>query len=71
MYNHLEGLQLADPQFLNHSHVDVLLGAAFYYIIVERPVVKGAPTEPIAIKTMLGGSSVAIQLTQTNLLTFQ
>ena len=51
--NHLKGLQLADPQLLNHSHVNALLGSAFYYIIVDGAVIKGAPSEPITIKTML------------------
>ena len=51
---HLQGLQLADPQYLDQSHVDVLLGAAFYSSIVEGSVVKGQPQEPIAIKTTLG-----------------
>ena len=53
-YPHLKGLQLADPQFMEPSHVDVLLGAAFYSLIVEGAVIKGASTEPIAIKTTLG-----------------
>ena len=51
---HLEGLSLADPQFMKNSHIDVLLGAAVYSRIVEGSVIKGKINEPLATNSALG-----------------
>ena len=45
---HLEGLRLADPQYMCAAHIDVLLGASVYSQIIEGSVVKGRADEPIA-----------------------
>ena len=38
---YLDGLVLADPQYMDKVHIDVLLGAAVHSRIVEDTVIKG------------------------------
>ena len=52
--NHLQGLQLADPRFLDDFPVEVLLGTGFYADIVQGGMLKGQLNEPIAVQTTLG-----------------
>ena len=51
---HLEGLRLADPQYMCAAHIDVLLGASVYSQIIKGSVVKGRADEPIATNSSLG-----------------
>ncbi|XP_011879631.1 PREDICTED: uncharacterized protein LOC105568515 [Vollenhovia emeryi] len=51
---HLEGLQLADPEFLSPRAVDIILGADIYGHIIQRKIKKGPPNTPIAQLTKLG-----------------
>ncbi|XP_055326358.1 uncharacterized protein LOC129580173, partial [Sitodiplosis mosellana] len=51
---HLQGLPLADPEFLEFSHIDMLLGSVVFGEIVQCGLVKGTSDEPIAQLTSLG-----------------
>ncbi|KMQ85516.1 hypothetical protein RF55_15883 [Lasius niger] len=51
---HLQGLQLADPQFSANDPVELLLGAEVYPIIFQEGLRKGGPEVPFAQKTILG-----------------
>ncbi|XP_024883847.1 uncharacterized protein LOC112462352 [Temnothorax curvispinosus] len=51
---HIQGLPLADPQFLDNDPVEILLGAEVCSIIFEDGIRKGGPEAPIAQKTVLG-----------------
>lgn len=51
---HLEGLVLADPQYMDKNHIDMLLGASVYSRIVLGTVIKGKVNEPIATSSALG-----------------
>lgn len=53
-WDHLSGLQLADPNFIDTHKVDLLLGAAAYAEIIIGDIIKGNPNEPIAQLTKLG-----------------
>ena len=52
--SHFDGLDLADPQFMDRSPNDILLDAVVYSQIIEGSVVKGKPNELIAIHSELG-----------------
>ncbi|XP_070524007.1 uncharacterized protein [Cardiocondyla obscurior] len=57
MYNewqHLSGLELADPDFRASFNIELILGAEVYAIILEEGIRKGNINAPIAIKTALG-----------------
>ena len=45
---------LADPQYMDKGHVDVLLGATVYSRILEGTVIKGDYNESIATRSVLG-----------------
>ncbi|XP_011685200.1 PREDICTED: uncharacterized protein LOC105448376 [Wasmannia auropunctata] len=51
---HLEGLELADPEFLNQDPIELLLGADVFAHIALPGLRKGGPLEPIAQQTQLG-----------------
>ena len=44
---HLSSLVLDDPQYMDKSHIDMLLGAAVYTRIVEGAFIKGNLNEPL------------------------
>ncbi|XP_018375251.1 PREDICTED: uncharacterized protein LOC108769020 [Trachymyrmex cornetzi] len=51
---HLNGLQLADPEYFVPSTIDIILGADVYCQILQEGVIKGPPGSPIAQSTGLG-----------------
>ncbi|XP_063994291.1 uncharacterized protein LOC135171590 [Diachasmimorpha longicaudata] len=53
-WEHLRGLQLADPHYLTSRPVDLLIGADFFGSIVEPPSIKGPSDSPIAMLTLFG-----------------
>ncbi|XP_063989074.1 uncharacterized protein LOC135168625 [Diachasmimorpha longicaudata] len=53
-WEHLRGLQLADPHYLTSRPVDLLVGADFFGSIVEPQIIKGPSDSPIAMLTLFG-----------------
>ena len=53
-FEYLRGLQLADPMYLEPSHIDILLGVSVYAQIIENQIVKGQSIQPIALSSKLG-----------------
>ncbi|KMQ84766.1 hypothetical protein RF55_17162, partial [Lasius niger] len=53
-WKHLDGLELADPEFLASDPVELLLGAEVYASILQEGLLRGGPQEPMAQKTSLG-----------------
>ena len=53
-WDHLRGLDLADPQFHQSGNVDLLLGADIYGQLVLDGVIRGPPGTPIAQRTVIG-----------------
>ena len=51
---HLEGLQLAYPDFIEPGRIDAILGADVYRSIVRGSVRHRSPDEPTAMHTVLG-----------------
>lgn len=51
---HLEGLQLADPEFLTPGPVDMVLGAAPTGLIINPDVIRGTSDTPVAQSTLFG-----------------
>ncbi|KMQ84476.1 hypothetical protein RF55_17678 [Lasius niger] len=51
---HLDGLELADPEFLAADPVDLLLGADVCADILQEGLRRGGPQEPVAQQTTLG-----------------
>lgn len=51
---HLEGLNLADPDYHKPGHIDLLLGVKEYAQIVQQQLIKGPPGSPCAQETNLG-----------------
>lgn len=51
---YLSHLNLADPQFLDDTEIDVLLGAEIHARIIQENIVRGKPFEPVATATSLG-----------------
>ena len=47
-WDHLQGLQLADPEYLVPSDIDILLGAHIYGELIQSEVPKGGPRDPVA-----------------------
>jgi len=54
LWTHLDGLELADPEFLGRDPVELLLGADAYADIALPGLRRGGPNEPIAQRTRLG-----------------
>lgn len=53
-WRHLDGLELADPDFLAADSVDILLGTDIYAIILQEDVRKGKFHQSVAQRTSLG-----------------
>lgn len=53
-WKHLEGIQLADPDYNINQPVHILFGADVYSNIILSGVIKGEETQPIAQQTLLG-----------------
>lgn len=53
-WSHLDGLSLADPDFLTPRAIDLILGADAYSRILERGLIKGPTGSPMAQATKLG-----------------
>lgn len=51
---HLEGLELADPNFLSSKHINLILGVDVYAQIIRVGLKQGPPNTPIAQATSLG-----------------
>ena len=51
---HIDGLELADPDFQAADPIDILLGVDVYASILQSGFRKGLPQEPVAQKTTLG-----------------
>lgn len=51
---HLDGLNLADPEFFKPAPIDILIGADVYGQLIESEVVKGDPHSPVAQLTRFG-----------------
>ncbi|KAH9639554.1 hypothetical protein HF086_007235 [Spodoptera exigua] len=53
-WTHLEGLNLADPDYHKPGPIDLLLGVKEYAQLVQQQLIKGPPGSPCAQKTNLG-----------------
>lgn len=53
-WSHIEGLQLADPEFFKPSKIDLVLGADVYYCALMEGLRKGPIGTPMAQQTELG-----------------
>ncbi|UYV63791.1 hypothetical protein LAZ67_2005625 [Cordylochernes scorpioides] len=53
-FDHLQGLQLADPQYQYTAPIDILLGADIAFSIFKGAIKYGHEGQPKAIKTLLG-----------------
>ena len=53
-YEHLKGIQFTEDYPRGERQVDVLVGVQYYSSLLKGEVVKGLPTEPMAINTKLG-----------------
>ena len=53
-WTHLQGLNLADPDYWQPGHIDMLLGVEVYAEIVKGNIVKGPKDTPIAMETKFG-----------------
>ncbi|XP_015123770.1 uncharacterized protein LOC107045877 [Diachasma alloeum] len=63
-WGHLEGLKLADPEYMEPRPIDFLIGTDFFGSIVEPQIIKGPSDSPIAMHTSFGwvvlGSTSAV-----------
>ena len=53
-YEHLHDLTLADRCVGEDLPISILIGADYYWSLVEGTIVRGAPWEPVALSTKLG-----------------
>ncbi|UYV72999.1 hypothetical protein LAZ67_10001432 [Cordylochernes scorpioides] len=53
-FDHLQGLQLADPQYQYTAPIDILLGADIAFSLIKGAIKYGHEGQPKAIKTLLG-----------------
>ncbi|UYV70708.1 hypothetical protein LAZ67_8000337 [Cordylochernes scorpioides] len=53
-FDHLQGLQLADPQYQYTAPIDILLGADIAFSLFKGAIKYGHEGQPKAIKTLLG-----------------
>lgn len=53
-WEHVKGLQPADPDFLQQNKVDVLLGSPVYGYLLLPGLIKTTPEEPVAQNTEFG-----------------
>ena len=54
MYSHLKDVKFPEEFPREQKPIDVLIGLDFYYSFVTRDVVKTEPSEPVAVRTVLG-----------------
>jgi len=54
IWPHVEGLQLADPRFMDADPIELLLGAEVCSLILQEGLRKGDPQAPVAQSTILG-----------------
>lgn len=47
-WKHLNNIELADPQYLNPTHIDLLFGVDIYGLIIKNGIRKGLAHEPVA-----------------------
>ena len=53
-FSYLKGLQLADPSYLIHTPIELLLGADVYTYIIEDKIVRGSAHQPMAMSSKFG-----------------
>lgn len=53
-WSHIQGLQLADPKYLDPGDIDLLIGARVYAEIILPGLMKGPSHAPIAQLTKIG-----------------
>lgn len=53
-WKHLNELDLADPYFINPSHIDLLFGVDVYGLIIKEGIRKGLSNEPVAQNSHFG-----------------
>lgn len=53
-WSHLNGLELADPHFMQHQKIDILIGADIYGSLLRSGIRKGPAGAPVAQNTSLG-----------------
>ncbi|XP_057290238.1 uncharacterized protein LOC130612923 [Hydractinia symbiolongicarpus] len=53
-YEHLQGLQLADQNFSDDLHVDILIGADYYWNFFTKTVLRSSSGGPVAMGSKLG-----------------
>lgn len=53
-WQHIQQLQLADPQYDTPARIDLLLGSPVYGLLLLPGLVKASPSEPIAQNTEFG-----------------
>lgn len=53
-WSHLDGLNLADPEYFSPGKIDMLLGIDVYTEILKNNLIKGPPGTPCAQETSLG-----------------
>ena len=51
---HLQDIKFPEKFPRNEQEIDVLIALDFYYSFVSRDVVRGGPSEPVALRTSLG-----------------
>ena len=54
IYSHLKDVKFPEEFPREQKPIDVLIGLDFYYSFVTRDVVKAEPSEPVAVRTVLG-----------------
>ena len=57
-WSHLQDIKFPEDFPRSEQQIDVLIGLDFYYSFVTRDIVKGGPSEPVAVRTSLGWVSV-------------
>ena len=53
-WSHLQDIKFPEDFPRSEQQIDVLIGLDFYYSFVTRDIVKGGPSEPVAVRTSLG-----------------
>ncbi|XP_057299451.1 uncharacterized protein LOC130630070 [Hydractinia symbiolongicarpus] len=53
-YEHLQGLRLADQNFSDDLHVDILIGADYYWNFFTKTVLRSSSGGPVAMGSKLG-----------------
>lgn len=53
-WTHLNDITLADPHYMNPSHIDLLFGVDIYGLIIKKGIRKGLAHEPVAQNSHFG-----------------